>query len=137
MPINPVEAIWAMYPNLRLGLDFAVEDVGNGPYIAWWSNPNPRPSQVELDAQAVPVARTAKRKELLLAFKADYAAVWRIDGIAVEEQKDSILAKTAANRTANETALVNQAGTLITKIKSKFADVNNATTEAQVQAITW
>lgn len=81
--------------------------------------------------------KTEKRKALLFAFKEEYAQIWLIDGIEVEEQKDSILAKTAANRTANETNLVNQAGTLITKIKLKLSDVNNATTEAQVQAIVW
>lgn len=99
-------------------------------------------TQASLDAAVagyddLPRLKRTKRQELLLAFKADYAAVWLIDGIEVEEQKDAILAKTAANRTANETSLVNQAGTLITKIKTKFTDVNNATTEAQVQAIVW
>lgn len=133
------DRILQIYPNLSPipGVDFSLQDDGSGAYIKEWLNANPQPSQADLDAQAIPAAKTVKRQELLLAFKADYAAVWLIDGIEVEEQKDSILAKTAAQRTANETSLVNQAGALITKIKTRFADVNNATTETQVQAITW
>lgn len=99
-------------------------------------------TQASLDAAVasyndLPRLKRAKRQELMLAFKAEYALVWVIDGIEMEEQKDDILSKPAAQRTAAQTALVNQAGALITKIKQKFQDVNAATTEAQVQAITW
>lgn len=99
-------------------------------------------SQSALDAAVaaydpLPMLKVAKRQELLLAFKAEYAQLWIIDGVAVAEWKDLILGKAAAQRTAAESAKVSQANTLFTQIQTKLADVRNATTEAQVQAITW
>lgn len=99
-------------------------------------------SQAALDAAVTGYDNLAflkrlKRKELLLAFKAEYALLWIIDDVEVTEWKDLILGKAAAQRTTAEAAKVTQANTLFTKIQAKFTDVRNATTEAQVQAIVW
>lgn len=137
--MNVIEAIKQIYPNLTHMVDFRVDDPGdgNGPRLVMWNNPNPQPTQSQLDAQAVLVAKKEKREQLILAFDAEYDALWTIAGQEIGAIKDRILFKTAAQRTAAENVKVTSASNLINKIETKLTDVNNATTQAQVASITW
>lgn len=100
-------------------------------------------SQSALDAAVaaydplIPLRR-AKRKELILAFDADYEALWSIDGEVIEAWKDRILFKTAANRTAAENNKLTQAAALFDKLQTKLAYLKDPVrTEVEVNALTW
>lgn len=108
----------------------------DGEYENWvWDATGPRPSTA---VELLSGKKRPKRRELLLAFKADYALIWLIDDISVEEWKDRILGKTAASRTAAETAKVSQAATLFDKLQTKLTYLRDpARTETEVNALTW
>ena len=57
------EALTQLFPNLTFGPsgDCEVRDDGRGPYIAAWRRPEPRPTDAEIAAAALPAAQAAKR----------------------------------------------------------------------------
>lgn len=82
--------------------------------------------------------KRVKRSEILLAFKADYALIWMIDDVSVEEWKDRISFKAAANRTAAENAKLTQAAALFDKLQTKLTYLRDPVrTEAEVSALSW
>lgn len=83
--------------------------------------------------------KRSKRQELLIAFKAEWEVLWTLDGIYLPQWIEKIEIKRHRNiaLTANETSKIVAAQDLFDKLETKFADVNNATTEAQVQAVVW
>lgn len=133
-------AILQLYPNLKPRIDFVLQARDDGTaFIAQWNSTSSQPTQAQLDAQGLSLARGKKRTELILAFDAEYSAIWSVDGEVIEAIKDRIIIKklNGTALTAGETSKLSQASTLISKLETKLADVRSATTEAQVQAIVW
>lgn len=137
--MNIIDAILQLKPNARLDVDMLVEDDGSGPKITHWDTGRlgPKPTQAQLDAQAIPVAKKYKRDELLAGFRVDWIALFSVDGDYFPEWP-SVIALTAANqRSATETQKVTSARALKDKLDTKLASNRAATTEADVNAITW
>lgn len=137
--MNIAQKLQSLYPNALPLRDFRVRDDGNGEYIEWWNTElGQQPSEAQIDAQAINVARKLKRKELILAFDTDYEALWSIDGEVIEAWKDRILFKTAANRTVAENNKLTQAAALFDKLQAKLAYLKDPVrTEVEVNALTW
>lgn len=80
----------------------------------------------------------AKRAELILAFDADYEALWMIDGEVIDAWKDRMLFKAAANRTAAENNKLSQAAALFDKLQTKLIYLRDSVrTEAEINALSW
>lgn len=83
--------------------------------------------------------KAAKRTEMVLAADRDYRAIFTRDGQFVELEKDYILLASALGMILNAemTGKRQAMRAVIDKLRAKLADVNAATTEAQINAITW
>ncbi|KVN73891.1 hypothetical protein WT15_23920 [Burkholderia stagnalis] len=57
------QTIKYLYPDARAGIDFFLEDHGDGPIIAWWSMSQPQPTVDQLNAEwqacQLSIAKTA------------------------------------------------------------------------------
>lgn len=136
---NLMDLLAYLYPDATPHRDYQVTDFGNGPVITYWNTQKlgPQPSLATLSANTLEPAKKRKRIQLVLAFDVEYDALWQVAGVEIGAIKDRILFKAAANRTAAENQKVTSAAALIDKIETKLAAVSSATTEAEVEAITW
>lgn len=128
-----------LYPNAAAHRDYQVTDFGNGAEITYWNTQKlgAQPSLATLSANTLEPAKKRRRIQLVVAFDAEYDALWQVGGVEIGAIKDRILFKAAANRTAAENQKIASAATLIDKIEAKLAAVGSATTEAEVQAVVW
>jgi hypothetical protein len=119
--------------------DFRMQDDGEGPYLAYWNTDllGAQPTEEELADGSLAYAKSHKRTQLILAFDAEYEGIWSIDGEVIEAMRDRILFKAPANRTAADNNKLSQAAQLMDSLQEKLAEVRNATTEEQVDAIVW
>lgn len=86
----------------------------------------------------LPRLKRTKRKEILFAANSEYLNLFSFDGELVEMAKDEILIAGLTGTLPPElSAKRQQMRDLYTKRRAKFQTIKNATTEAQVQAITW
>lgn len=59
--MNLALTLTQMFPGIDLTRDCILQDDGHGPYIAAWRRPEPRPTDAEIAAAALPAAQAAKR----------------------------------------------------------------------------
>jgi hypothetical protein len=67
-------ALQYMFPGIDLTRDCILQDDGHGPYIAAWRRPEPRPTDAEIAAAALPAAQAAKKREIKQAARAHILA---------------------------------------------------------------
>ena len=118
-----------LYPNADPLRDYAVADAGSGPFIEHWNLAlGPQPTQAELDAVAVPAARTVR----LAAVRAEAAScitakwpLWAQNNCALGIYPDATVAQCAADIAA-----------VIAASNAAEDAIEAATTVAEVEAVT-
>ena len=118
------------------GIDFErdclLQDDGAGPYIKAWNRPEPQPTQAELDAAAIPVAKSQRIASINTECRTRLLARF---GDPAEQVSRSI----GVYGTAEQSALSTGISATIDASNTASDAVTAATTIAEVEAVavTW
>jgi hypothetical protein len=126
--VNLGQIIEHLYPDAFMGEDWYVTDEGEGPYLAHWNEEKlgSQPTPEQLAAAKLPALKAQKRRELEQAFDAetqrDFPSAYLLIAVFATDARD---ARVVALRSR------------LQKLRDLAAQVEAATTEADVEAVGW
>jgi hypothetical protein len=136
--MNLYEAILGLYPNLVQGTDFLLQDDGQGAYIKSWTNPNPQPTQADLQRGWFEYNKRHKKQELALGLDAHVQAAYP-DLAGMPQTVHHVTAMFDLDD--NVTSVKSHMRTGINNYRAKVSQVNALTyptnTVEQIKAITF
>jgi XkdW protein len=134
--VNLGRVLAHLFPEADPSRDYVVRLGADGePYLAEWNLPTPEPAAAEIEAATLDAAKASKRSELKQAFRAQYEPAFEGGFLEVDYIVDRLRRGLAVPQPERDRLQAVGAG--IDKLRTLFAQVNAATTVAEVEAIEW
>lgn len=135
--VNIAQAILQRHPNADSTQDFEIfTDPEGRQTIVRWNEERlgPRPTDQQIQDAWIPALKAQKEADLIRAANADYEAIF-----VAPIEKDYILIRRVANLqiTAAHQQKMADARAVFEALEAKIRSVRQATTEAEVEAVTW
>jgi hypothetical protein len=128
-----------MFPGIDFERDVILQDDGNGPYIAAWRRPEPRPTDAEIAAAALPAAKAAKKQHIKAAARAHILArypEWRQANLTARAVELVSLGQTTGSEWSQMQAIWGWIKDTRSRSDLLEADVDNCTTVEAVEQLT-
>lgn len=98
-----------------------------------------QPTDAEIESWRLPATKYYQRRTIKRMADISYEGIFSVNGDVMDMYKDRLIIKIARGQalTTTETANRDQMLAIVQSVQDKIAAINNATTVAAVEAVTW